>query len=263
MMQTVELAFEAFGEQHNGSPLLILHGFFASSRNWRSIARQLAGHRRVFVLDMRNHGDSPHDEQMDYPVMAADLLEFMERHRIFTADLLGHSMGGKIAMWFALNHPERVNKLIVADISPVSYVYNFDKTINALKDLPLHGISNRKQAEEWLAFAIPDINYRQFLLQNLLLQDGFYRWRINPEFFRKNAHYIVAFPETDKVKPYPKPVLFLGGEKSEYIHSHAIYRLFPKALITEIAGSGHWVHVDAPQLFCQGVSDWLEDAQNS
>lgn len=256
-MQAVELAFEVFGEQHDGVPLLILHGFFASSRNWRSIARQLAAERPVYVLDMRNHGVSPHAEHMDYPAMAADIALFMDRLGMAKAHLLGHSMGGKIAMWFALHHPARVDKLMVADIAPVSYVHSFDNTVNALKDLPLQALGNRKQAEEWLEASIPDLNYRQFLLQNLLLENGVYRWRVNLDFFHRNAHHIVAFPEPVTIASYPEPVLFLSGEHSAYIQTDAVYRLFPNALINEIPGAGHWLHVDAPELFCRRVGDWL------
>lgn len=258
-MQAVELAFEVFGEQHGGTPLLILHGFFASSRNWRSIARQLAAERPVYVLDMRNHGTSPHAEHMDYPAMAADLALFMETQDLAKVHLLGHSMGGKIAMWFALHYPARVGKLMVADIAPVSYVHSFDNTVNALKDLPLSELGNRKQAEEWLAETIPDLNYRQFLLQNLLLENGVYRWRVNLDIFHRNAHHIVGFPESVAIESYPEPALFLSGEHSAYIQSDAVYRLFPKALISEIPGTGHWLHVDAPERFCREVGEWLRD----
>ena len=256
-MNTVEMAFESFGEQHDGCPLIILHGFFASSRNWRSIARQLAVHCRVYVLDMRNHGESPHHQHMDYPSMAADVLKFMDGQQIETAHLLGHSMGGKIAMWFALQYPQRLEQLIVVDIAPVSYQHSFDQTINALKDLPLSELSNRKQAEEWLSAAISDLSYRQFLLQNLLFEAGEYRWRVNLDYFHGNARYIVEFPEPVALAVYARPALFLAGEHSQYISPDAVYRLFPQAVIKEIADAGHWLHVDAPQLFYQEVCDWL------
>lgn len=256
-MGSVQLAFELFGEQHGDCPLLILHGFFASSRNWRSIARKLADKRRVYVLDMRNHGLSPQAETMDYPAMAADVHSFMNRHGIETAHLLGHSMGGKIAMWFALNHPKQVDKLLVADISPVDYQHSFDHTIRALKSLPISDLGNRSQALEWLAPAIADLNYRQFLLQNLLFQDGQYNWRVNLDYFHANAPQIVGFPDVAGIEPYARPALFLSGEDSGYIVRDAIYRLFPKAAISEIAGAGHWLHIDAPQRFCQEVDECL------
>lgn len=257
-MQAMDnLVFEAFGEQHDGCPLLILHGFFASSRNWRSIARALAAHRRVYVPDMRNHGASPHDPLMDYPSMAADLLAFMDRQQIEKVDLLGHSMGGKVAMWFALNFPHRVQSLIVADIAPVSYQHSFETTIQALMDLPLADFSNRKQMEEWLAPAIPDLNYRQFLLQNLAFSGGRYDWRINLAFFRRNAPQIVAFPQVGPAVGYSRSALFLAGEHSQYVRPEAVFSLFPKAEIQKIAGCGHWLHVDAPQSFVEKTGNWL------
>ena len=256
-MQTVELAFERFGEPQTATPLLILHGFFASARNWRGMAKQLAEQRQVYVLDMRNHGISPHAAIMDYPSMAADVIAFMQQHDLQQADFLGHSMGGKIAMWLALNHSERVNKLLIADISPVSYSHSFDNTIQALRDLPLAELGNRKQAEEWLATAIADLGYRQFLLQNLVLENGVYRWRVNLEYFHNNAHYIVGFPDGSGLSPYSESVLFLSGEASSYIRRDAIYQWFPKAEIVELAGTGHWLHVDAPAVFLGLVEDEL------
>ena len=168
-MEEMKLAFEEFGDSSN-KPLILLHGFFASSRNWRQIAKKLAEHYHVYVLDLRNHGLSPHADEMDYPLMAEDLKYFMDLHDLQTANILGHSMGGKVAMWFTLIYPERVQKIVIADISPVCYQHSFDSTINALRKLPLGQISNRKQADEFLAPFISELSYRQFLLQNLQLK---------------------------------------------------------------------------------------------
>jgi esterase len=210
-MEIVDLAFEELGNQDD-APLIILHGFFASSRNWRQVAEKLAASFHVYVLDMRNHGASPHHPLMDYPAMAADLLLFMENHGLTTASLLGHSMGGKVAMWFALNHPERMDKLIVADIAPVSYKHCFNNLIQALKALPLHEISNRKQAELLLASSIPELGYRQFLLQNLVLKDGAYCWRVDLDIFYRMAPNIIAFPSADHLPVYTGKTLFIAGE---------------------------------------------------
>ncbi|MGD0958568.1 MAG: alpha/beta fold hydrolase [Methylomonas sp.] len=209
-MPPVELAYEHYGEQHSGCPLIILHGFFGSSRNWRAIAQRLAADYPVYVLDMRNHGLSPHAPEMDYPSMAEDLAFFMERLNLSRAHILGHSMGGKIAMWFALQQPERVENLLIADISPVSYAHSFENLIQALKNLPLHELGNRKQADIWLEPYISESPYRQFLLQNLAFQDGNYYWRVNLDYFLDNAGFIAAFPELENIQPYPKPVLFLA-----------------------------------------------------
>jgi pimeloyl-ACP methyl ester carboxylesterase len=255
-METVELAFEELGSPGN-APLIILHGFFASSRNWRQVAEKLAASFHVYVLDMRNHGASPHHPIMDYPAMTADLLQFIEAQGLTTASLLGHSMGGKVAMWFALNHPERMDKLIVADIAPVSYTHCFDNLIQALKALPLHEISNRKQAELLLASAIPEIGYRQFLLQNLALKDGAYCWRIDLDIFYRMAPNIIAFPDVEQITPFVGKTLFLAGEESGYVKADDVSALFPDATLNVIANAGHWLHVQQPGVFIERVEQFL------
>jgi pimeloyl-ACP methyl ester carboxylesterase len=255
-MEAVNLTFEELGNPGD-EPLIILHGFFASSRNWRQVAEKLAAKFHVYVLDLRNHGASPHHPLMDYPSMAEDLLLFMEAQGLITASLLGHSMGGKVAMWFALNHPERMDKLIVADIAPVSYTHCFNNLIQALKALPLHEISNRKQAEQLLASAIPEIGYRQFLLQNLVLKDGLYCWRINLDIFYRMAPNIIAFPCVEQVTPFTGKTLFLAGEDSDYVKADDVSTLFPKATLSFIANAGHWLHVQQPGVFIEQVERFL------
>jgi pimeloyl-ACP methyl ester carboxylesterase len=164
-------------------------------------------------------------------------------------------------MWFALQHPQHVEKLVIVDIAPIIYQHNFDALINALKSVPLEAISNRKQAEEWLASRISDAAYRQFLLQNLVFKDNQYSWRINLDFFQTNAHFITAFPDTSSIPPYPNPVLFLAGETSGYVKGNEVYALFPNAKITIINGAGHWLQIDAPEKFCEVVVDWLSTRQ--
>lgn len=255
-IQPLTLAFDEFGDC-NAAPLVILHGFFASSRNWRTIAKMLAERYHVYVPDLRNHGASPHSSVMDYSAMAVDLKNFLDQHGIGKAHLLGHSMGGKVAMWFALNYPEAVERLVVADISPTRYQHSFEQTITALRAVPLQAIRNRKEAEAALSDSIADGSYRQFLLQNLQLKDGEYAWRVDLDIFRRTADNIVAFPEADKVLPYPKKVLFLGGGDSDYIREEDVYRWFPEARIKQIADTGHWLHVQAPRQFCEEVSVFL------
>ena len=247
-MDTVELVFEEFGDPAN-SPLIILHGFFASSRNWRQVAQRLAARFHVYVPDLRNHGSSPQYHFMDYPSMTADVLRFMDQRNLVTVDLLGHSMGGKVAMWLALTAPDRVNKLIVADIAPVSYQHNFDNTILALKALPLTEISNRKQAEMQLANAIPELSYRQFLLQNLILKDVHYCWRVDLDVFHLMAVHIAAFPKTDHLAPYIGKVLFIAGGDSDYVKPEKIDSLFPTAAISTIDDAGPWLPVQQPDVF--------------
>ncbi|GAB6139548.1 alpha/beta fold hydrolase [Methylosoma difficile] len=255
-MTNLALAFEELGNPSQ-PPLLIVHGFFASSRNWRLMAEKLAAHFHVYVLDMRNHGASPQHPQMDYPVMTADVLAFLDRHGLDCVSLIGHSMGGKIAMWFALHYPHRIDRLVVADIAPVSYQHSFDNTINALASLPLADISNRKQAEIWLAEGIPDLSYRQFLLQNLVLQEGSYRWRVNLDIFQQTAANIVAFPDTYGLLPFYGHALFIAGADSGYVNAEDLEELFPTAQLEYLADAGHWLHVQQPAAFYQRVMGFL------
>ncbi len=255
-MDTVELAFDEFGDPDN-SPLIILHGFFASSRNWRQVALRLSARFHVYVPDLRNHGASPHHSLMDYPVMTADLLRFMHERDLATANLLGHSMGGKVAMWLALTAPDRVKALIVADISPVSYSYDFNATISALSALPLNRISNRKQAETLLAATIPELSYRQFLLQNLILKDGSYVWRVDLDIFHRAWPFIAAFPKVDHVTPNTGKTLFIAGGDSDYVKPDAINSFFPMASISTLAHAGHWLHVQQPDAFTVLVEEFL------
>ena len=256
---TVKLSYEEFGSVEN-PPLIILHGFFASSRNWRHIAKQFANKYHVFVLDLRNHGLSAHAAQMDYPVMADDLGGFLYQAGLQQARILGHSMGGKVAMWFALHWPEKVEKLIVVDIAPVNYQHSYKLMIEALKSLPLDQINNRKQAETQLQDAIPELNFRQFLLQNLDLHDGEYRWRINLDIFENAAPAITGFPDARQLPPFTDPCLFLIGGKSHHVkpeHHQAIDALFPNCQLDVIATAGHWLHAEQPQQFFSLVDEFL------
>ena len=211
---------------------------------------------------MRNHGASPHSVDMNYDLMAADLVQFMTKHALQSAHLIGHSMGGKIAMWFALQHPQAVKKLIIVDISPcvIRQSGDFATIINALKALPLNELTNRKQADDRLSTAITDPANRQFLLQNLIFIDEQYQWRINLDYFQQNAPHIAGFPASDQHLVYQKPALFLAGENSNFMDDKAVYALFPQATILEIKHAGHWLHVDAPQAFLKIVLDCLNNA---
>jgi len=254
-MESVDLVFEEFGSAQQ-EPLIILHGFFASARNWRQMAERLSARFHVYVLNLRNHGGSPRAAVMDYPSMAADLKRFLDRQGLRKASLLGHSMGGKVAMWFALNHPGNVDKLMVADIAPVSYRHCFNNTIQALIDLPLEQIGNRKQAEMWLAEAIPELSYRQFLLQNLVLDKGGYCWRIDLDIFYRMAPNIIAFPTAGHLPPFTGKTLFLAGADSGYIDPEALPSLFPTATLSTVAQAGHWLHVQQPDAFTAAIENF-------
>jgi esterase len=194
---------------------------------------------------------------MDYPVLSGDVLHFMNRRNITDAHIIGHSMGGKIAMWLALNHPERINKLVVVDIAPKNYQHSFDKIINALIDLPLAEITNRKQAEDLLSSTIPELHYRQFLLQNLTLTAGLYGWRIDLEQFKAAGPSIAGFPDTQNLPAYAGDTLFIAGSLSGYVTPADIAGLFPGAIYQSIEGAGHWPHVQNPEEFIEMVENFL------
>ena len=166
-------------------------------------------------------------------------------------------MGGKVAMWFALNYSDRVDKLLVVDIAPVSYTHCFNDLIGALKNLPLTEITNRKQAELWLAPYIQELSYRQFLLQNLVLNHGKYCWRIDLDIFNSAGPDIIAFPGIKSVKPFNGKVLFLAGAQSSFIKAEDLGAAFPKALLSVIEDAGHWVHVQQQTKFLEQVVKFL------
>jgi pimeloyl-ACP methyl ester carboxylesterase len=257
-MHTVTLAFEQFGEMRN-PPLIILHGFFASARNWRQIAEKLSATFCVYVLDARNHGASPHYEIMNYETMAADVAHFITQKALQNVALIGHSMGGKTAMWLALKYPNLVQNLIVVDIAPIRYKHSFEPLINALKSLPLAELTNRKQADLWLENAIPELAYRQFLLQNLVLKSGGqYQWRIDLDIFQRNAANILTFPAIENVAQFVGKTLFIAGGNSRYIKENSTEMLFPFAKIQVIPNAEHWIHVQQPEAFLNAVRNFLQ-----
>ena len=233
-------------------PLLILHGLFGSATNWRSIARQLSTQQPVFALDLRNHGASFWDNTMDYPALADDVARFIEQHELGSVHIIGHSMGGKTAMTLALTRPELVDRLVVVDIAPVTYAHTHAPFIDALLQLDLTALSSRSQADQALHEAIPEDGVRQFLLQNLVQQDGTFRWRINLPILREAMPALIGFPELNT--HYAGPALFLYGENSDYVlprYTAAIERYFPNAQFQAVAGAGHWLHAEQPALMVE------------
>lgn len=253
----MELHFSEFGSA-SAEPLIILHGFFASSRNWRRIAEQLSSDFHVLLPDMRNHGSSPHHPVMDYPAMANDLQRLIDGFGFSKIKLMGHSMGGKAAMWFALNQRDRVDCLVVADIAPVAYNHSFIGTIEALKSVPLAQLKSRKQADEWLSKSIPDLSYRQFLLQNLVLDGSVYRWRVDLDIFSDWAPCVTSFPESSDLRPYTGNTLFIAGANSDFVKERDIRPLFPEAELCFIDGAGHWLHVQQPEMFIDKVGNFFK-----
>lgn len=244
MTAAVELACSEFG---NGPAVVLLHGLLGNGRNLQALAHALADRHRVLTPDLRNHGRSPHTEVMDYPSLAADVVVLLERYAIDTATLIGHSLGGKVAMATTLMHPDRVERLAVLDMAPVRYAKFFEGLLDSLKALPLEALQCRKHADEQLASVIEDQRLRTFLLQNLIRTQNGFRWRVNLDTLQQQRLTLAGFPDT--VAPWAGPALFLHGELSDYLrHEHytAIKRLFPGARIEAVADAGHWLHADQP-----------------
>lgn len=246
-------------ELGSGPPLVVLHGLLGSHQNLLPVCRPLAARFRVFAVDLRNHGRSPHRELMDYAAMAEDVDRFLQAHGLAAAHVLGHSMGGKTAMQLALHHPQRVDRLVVADMSPRAAGPRFAKLLHALRALPVVDFRSRNDADAALAPAVPDEAVRQFLLKNLVPDErGGYRWRAHLEGIA--ANYDRLREAVDSAIPFTGPALFLRGGKSDYIGPDdvpEIHRLFPSAEIVTLPEAGHWVHVDAPAAFAQAVLEFL------
>ena len=252
----MQLHFKQLG---HGEPLVLLHGLFGSSDNWFGVAPKLAEKFHVLIPDLRNHGQSPHHDEMDYPLMAADVEKFFAAQKIESASVIGHSMGGKVAMQFALDFPARVKKLVVVDMAPRAYKPAHDKIFEALLALDLKVFQSRAQMEEVLAVEIPSLNLRRFLLKNLgRNDDGSFKWKMNLRGLSEN--YSRLGEVLGAVAPFTKPTLFIRGGKSDYFTEAdvaEIHRRFPVAEIQTIAAANHWVHADAPEEFVRLVLDFL------
>ncbi|MEN8166403.1 MAG: alpha/beta fold hydrolase [Pseudomonadota bacterium] len=255
----VDLYYREFGEPQ-APPLVLLHGLFGSSANWVGIARRLESAYRLIVPDLRNHGRSPHAESMSYPSMAADILRMLDRLDSQGADFIGHSMGGKLAMWLALTRPERVNKLLVADITPVDYPHRFEKIFTGLRAIDLKQLSDRQEADSLLSQVIESAGVRQYLLQNLLKESDGWAWRFNLPVLQREIESLAGFPDS-KGLSFPGDVLFVYGGRSDYVkpaYLPAIRETFPLARMRMLAGAGHWVYADQPEQFTQAVTTFLK-----
>jgi esterase len=255
----MDLNFKSFG---SGPALIILHGLFGSLDNWQGLAKQYAEHFSVFILDQRNHGKSPHtDTAYTYAQLADDLLEFMEQQGIPTANLIGHSMGGKTVMQFAVEHEWKVEKLVVADMGVGPNELRHTEIIDALMAFPFDEIDERKAADEWLAARIPDFGTRQFLLKNLDRKaGGGFEWKFNLKVLHRDYDNILEGIESPH--PVDVPTLFIRGGKSDYVKDAdfpAIQKLFPQVRFETIPGAGHWVHAEAPQEFFEKTMQFLAE----
>lgn len=251
----MNLHFQAYGE---GPPLIILHGLFGMLDNWHTVSRKLAMHFHVFAVDQRNHGRSPHSTDFNYQVLSDDVRDFIAQHRLTKVSLLGHSMGGKTAMWTALKYPDIVDRLIVIDIAPREYPSHHDNILDALESVDFRTVSSRNDVDTALSSHIPEFAVRQFLMKNLARsEDGTYHWKMNLPVLV--AHYEDMMKGVDSDGTYARPTLFVRGTRSSYIADAdraGIKRLFPEATTVDF-DTGHWVHAEAPDQLVQTVTAFL------
>lgn len=245
----MKLNFKVVGEE--GVPVIILHGLFGSLDNWISIAKVLADRNfKVYLVDQRNHGKSPHMDSHSYDDMAEDLKEFLEDQQLSSAILLGHSMGGKTIMNFSLNYPMMVEKLIVVDISPKHYPPHHEQILRGLHSVNVNTVTNRKQADERMSAVIDNVGVRQFLLKNMdRLNSDSFTWKMNLPVLEQNIHNI---GEPLKAGTFEGKVYFIAGGASDYIlrgDRALIISHFPQAKIATIKGAGHWIHAEKTDQF--------------
>lgn len=270
------LAHNIIQEEHLGKspPVILIHGLLGNKRNFNFVSKLLQEslqNTSIITCDVRNHGDSPHSDVMHYSSMSDDILELLQQLQVNDCFLVGHSLGGRIAMHVALSNPEKVKRLIVVDVAPgqrgelrsvskgaFEYIkamksVNFDDTLPSSKA--------RMHVEQQLMTAIPERSIRQFVLTNLVKKpSGEYGWRVNVDGILQNRQNISAIGRNDDFILYGKRTLFIGGERSDYINSNdipEIKRLFPNSIINYIPGCGHWVHADDPHAFSEMVSSFI------
>lgn len=241
-----------------GAPLLILHGYFGMSDNWRGLGLKFSENYEVHLIDQRNHGRSFHDDDFDYEILVEDLLNYIEHHKLENVYILGHSMGGKVAMLFAVTYPELVSKLLVADISPKYYKPHHEIILEALNSVDFSIQNTRKKVEELLKIYIQEPGVLLFLLKNVY-------WKNKNELnFRFNLSSLtINNSEVGEALPsfthFDNPTLFLRGENSDYIkeEEHLIEAHFSNATIVTVKNAGHWLHSENPEQFFTEVSTFL------
>lgn len=249
----MKLFFREYGE--GAETLLILHGLFGMSDNWVSIGKQLSDHHRVIIPDARNHGMSMHTDVFTYEAMLEDLLELCEDQSLQNVKVLGHSMGGKLAMMLSLLYPAMVSKLVVADISPVVYPpIRHAALTDAMKSIDFNHIYNRQDLERQVTNATPDKGLQGLMLKNIVrLRDDRFAWKLNLRVISDNIVNVFDFDVPGHLT-YHGPVLFIRGDKSDFIqesHDGIIKKYFPNYTLETIYGAGHWLHAEKPDDFLQ------------
>lgn len=254
----MKLNYKKLGE---GQPLIILHGLFGSLDNWMSLAKHWSSNYEVWIVDQRNHGQSPHSSEFSYTYMQQDLKGFIDEHNIQNPILLGHSMGGKTVMEFSMHHPNLINKMIVVDIAPVKYQVHHYAIIDALESIDFDFVKSRKEADRILSEKIEEFGVRQFLLKNMYWKEKEQlAWRFNLEAIKNEIIPISEWDISDG--EFTGETLFIKGENSEYIlpsYASRIGKKFPNYDLVEIENAGHWVHAEAPKEFISELEPFMKD----
>ncbi|GAB2195839.1 alpha/beta fold hydrolase [Sessilibacter sp. MAH4] len=256
----MELNFKQFSDV--GEPLVMVHGLFGSLENLAGIAKLLSDSFSVYSIDLRNHGRSPHSDQMTLADMAGDIVEFLDSQNIDSAYLFGHSLGGKAMMELALSAPERAKKVVVGDIAPVDYVVPRHEHIFAgLNAVDIDSVIARKDVDDVLANFIKEPPVRSFILKNLYkTESGHFAWRANVKALQVNYSHIIGANRSDK--QYLNPILFLKGEHSDYLlpeHRPEVAKRFPNADLKVVTGTGHWLHAEKPNMVARLTATFLND----
>ena len=255
----MHLNFKKIGE--TGKPLIILHGVFGFLDNWLTIGKAISEHGfQVYLVDQRHHGRSPQEGPLDFPTFATDLKEFLEQQKLSIPILLGHSMGGKTVMEYAVTFPDTFERLIVVDIGPKAYPIHHAKILKGLNAIKIDEIETRHQADDILSEYEPILAVRQFLLKNLYRKDeGGFGWRFNLPLLTTDMANVGAAIVTDK--PIETATLFMRGDKSDYIKDEdwtGILEIFPNAVLDTIENSGHWIQAEQPKAFVQSLLHFLK-----
>ena len=259
-----------FRKEGSGPPIIIIHGLYGSSDNWLNIGKRLNSKFTVYMIDLRNHGRSPFSDVHTFNDMKADINEFFYRHSIQKATILGHSMGGKAAMWFAGDYPEKIEKLIIADIAPRDYMelqhesqfYLHQNILLAMMEVDFSRIKSRNEIEDFMSEKIDDKRIGQFLLKNVIMDKQLkqYKWRLNVSVLYNYLDEIVSGVNfrwlEDRIPITTYPVVFLRGTLSNYIQAKdeiLIRQIYPDAKIIDIPNAGHWLHAEQPERFTEAL----------
>lgn len=264
-----------FREEGEGFPIVIVHGLYGSSDNWLTVGKKLSTRFKVYMIDQRNHGRSPNSEEHSYEALKNDLADFFDQHKIEKAIVMGHSMGGKTAMCFAADYPERIKKLIVVDIAPKNYFLLNDESqyflhkniMQAMLEIDFSRMESRKEVENYMLQKIDSAQIVQFLLKNVhrKKETHHFEWRLNVPVLFENLDEIISGVNErwfeDRLPIFNYPVLFIKGANSNYILPEdykSIYRIYPEATIREIPNAGHWLHAEQPELFIEAVLEFVK-----